>query len=89
MNRRTFLSSTAAAFAPRPIFSAAPPSSGAARFRTAICAYSFRDALKAKTMTYDDLVRLVHAVMAQMFGRIDVVHNDAGLTISNNAGKRS
>ena len=58
MNRRTFLSSTAAAFAPRPIFSAAPPSSGAARFRTAICAYSFRDALKAKTMTYDDLVRL-------------------------------
>lgn len=31
---------------------------GKARFRTAICAYSFRDALKNKTMTYEDLVRL-------------------------------
>ena len=31
---------------------------GSARLRTAICAYSFRDALKKKSMTYDDLVRL-------------------------------
>jgi sugar phosphate isomerase/epimerase len=29
-----------------------------ARLRTAICAYSFREALGKKTMTYDDLVRL-------------------------------
>jgi sugar phosphate isomerase/epimerase len=29
-----------------------------ARFRTAICAYSFRDALAKKTMSYDDLVHL-------------------------------
>jgi len=29
-----------------------------ARLRSAICAYSFREALRAKTMTYDDLVRL-------------------------------
>jgi L-ribulose-5-phosphate 3-epimerase len=28
------------------------------RLRTAICAYSFREALQAKTLTYDDLVRL-------------------------------
>lgn len=28
------------------------------RLRTALCAYSFREALKSKTMSYDDLVRL-------------------------------
>ncbi len=28
------------------------------RFRSAICAYSFRDALEKKTMSYEDLVRL-------------------------------
>ena len=28
------------------------------RLRPAICAYSYRDALKSKTMTYEDLVRL-------------------------------
>jgi len=33
-------------------------SKGTVRLRTAICAYSFRDALKKKSMTYDDLVRL-------------------------------
>jgi len=33
-------------------------SKGNARLRTAICAYSFREALKKKSMTYDDLVRL-------------------------------
>jgi sugar phosphate isomerase/epimerase len=31
---------------------------GKARLRTAICAYSFREALKSKRMTYDDLVKL-------------------------------
>jgi sugar phosphate isomerase/epimerase len=50
MNRRQFLSSAllAPALATRP------------RLRTAICAYSFRQELQAKTMTYEDLVR--HAV---------------------------
>lgn len=39
---------------------AEPPGSLAhtARFRTAICAYSFRDALKSGAMTYEGLVRL-------------------------------
>ncbi|MGH9721153.1 MAG: sugar phosphate isomerase/epimerase family protein [Bryobacteraceae bacterium] len=37
---------------------AAPAENGKARFRSAICAYSFRDALQKKTMTYDDLVRM-------------------------------
>jgi sugar phosphate isomerase/epimerase len=40
------------------ILSADARSKPSARLRTAICAYSFRDALKKKTMTYDDLVRL-------------------------------
>src|SRR6185295_4657575 len=31
---------------------------GKARFRTGLVAYSYRDALKAKTMTYEDLVRV-------------------------------
>jgi len=35
---------------------AAAPGQG--RLRSAICAYTFRDALKAGTMTYDDLVRM-------------------------------
>jgi sugar phosphate isomerase/epimerase len=50
MNRRQFLSSAllAPGLATRP------------RLRTAICAYSFRQELQAKTMTYEDLVR--HAV---------------------------
>ncbi len=56
MNRRELLKSV-------PAFVAAGSMSGAtgaklARFRTAICAYSFRNELKSKKMTYDDLVRL-------------------------------
>jgi L-ribulose-5-phosphate 3-epimerase len=56
MNRRDLLKTL-------PAFSAAWQVRGAsiehkARLRTAICAYSFRQALGAKTMTYDDLVRL-------------------------------
>ncbi len=62
MNRRTLLKSI-------PFFATAlrTPSFGLdsresvakrTRLRTAICAYSFREALKAKAMTYDDLVRL-------------------------------
>lgn len=47
MDRRQFLSSTLLA----------PAMAGRARLRTAICAYSFRKELQAKTMTYEDLVR--------------------------------
>ena len=58
MNRRNFLLAAAGATAAQAA-SATPQSPTAkARFRSAICAYSFGDALKAKTMTYDDLVRL-------------------------------
>lgn len=35
----------------------AAPAGGRARLRTAICAYSFREALAKKQMTYDDVVR--------------------------------
>jgi sugar phosphate isomerase/epimerase len=58
MHRRSLLKSLpAAALA----LQAAPAQqrNGKSRLRTAICAYSFRDQLgKAKSMTYDDLVRL-------------------------------
>jgi sugar phosphate isomerase/epimerase len=56
MNRRTLLKSLPA-LAARPV-GAAQPRAGKARLRSALCAYSFRDALKAQTMTYLDLVRL-------------------------------
>ena len=54
MKRRDILKSIPALAA----LPAAAAPIGKARLRSAICAYSFRDALKAKTMTYDDLVRL-------------------------------
>jgi L-ribulose-5-phosphate 3-epimerase len=56
MNRRNFLAAAGAAV---PAL-ALPPGAGVpgARFRTGLVAYSYRDALTAKTMTYDDLVRL-------------------------------
>lgn len=57
MTRRTLLQFTGAAAA----LAALPPSFAAARkprLRTAICAYSFRDALAKKTMTYHDLVHM-------------------------------
>ena len=47
MDRRQFLSATLLA----------PAMAGRSRLRTAICAYSFRSELQAKTMTYEDLVR--------------------------------
>lgn len=54
MNRRTVLKSVPAlAFGGL----AAPAGEPRARLRPAICAYSFRDALKSKAMTYEDLVR--------------------------------
>lgn len=50
MDRRLFLSATAAAMS-------AAAAAGKPRLRTAICAYSFRELLAKKQMTYDDLVR--------------------------------
>jgi len=43
-----------------PAFAALPAAAASrkARLKTAICAYSFRDALAKKKMTYDDLVRM-------------------------------
>lgn len=61
MNRRHLLQSlpVLAAFGKASsVLSADTPSKRSARLRTAICAYSFREALKKKSMTYDDLVRL-------------------------------
>ena len=63
MNRRRFLASAGAAgvAAAAPTARAArvpqtPP--GKARFRTGLVAYSYRQALQAKTMTYEDLIRI-------------------------------
>lgn len=53
MQRRSFLfSSLAAPLAAAPIVPGQKP-----RLRSAICAYSYRDALAKKTMTYDDVVK--------------------------------
>lgn len=63
MHRRNFLVTTASALSlasqapsatPPPV---PPAASRPARLRSAICAYSFRDALAKKQMTYDDVVR--------------------------------
>ena len=60
MNRRSFLmtaGAAAAAFADaRRLHGQAPR--GKARFRTGLVAYSYRQALQAKTMTYEDLIRI-------------------------------
>lgn len=56
MNRRDLLKSLPALAAGSAL--PAPAAAAKGRLRSAICAYSFRDALKAKTMTYDDLVRM-------------------------------
>ena len=62
MNRRSFLATAGAA-----VVAAAPAaratrepqaSSRRARFRTGLVAYSYRQALQAKTMTYEDLIRI-------------------------------
>jgi len=59
MNRRTVLQSLGAALG-APAFSSATPATPSTkpRLKSAICAYSFRDALAKKTMTYDDIVHL-------------------------------
>jgi L-ribulose-5-phosphate 3-epimerase len=60
MNRRDLMLSLPAAVGLSslsvPALQAATP--GRARLKPAICAYSFREALKAKTMSYEDLIRL-------------------------------
>jgi L-ribulose-5-phosphate 3-epimerase len=58
MNRRTWLTAAAAAAASFPARAGLETSSGKSRLRSAICAYSFRNELQKKTMTYEDLVRL-------------------------------
>ena len=63
MNRRDFLvtagAAVAAAAAPGAGAGAvAQPPAGKARFRTGLVAYSYRQALMAKTMTYEDLIRI-------------------------------
>jgi L-ribulose-5-phosphate 3-epimerase len=63
VNRRTFLAATgaiaAAAVAPvrTTAFDAQTPTTKA-RFRTGLVAYSYRQALQAKTMTYEDLIKI-------------------------------
>jgi sugar phosphate isomerase/epimerase len=61
MNRRRFLSAAGAAVvatAAAPSLRARQASPSPARFRTGLVAYSYRTALEAKTMTYEDLIRV-------------------------------
>lgn len=68
MDRRNFLTTAGAAVVAATVADArtrqaAPenalrPGSGRARFRTGLVAYSYREALQAKTMTYEDLIRI-------------------------------
>jgi hypothetical protein len=63
MDRRRFLATAGAAVvaAATPAASPTPlqqPAPGKARFRTGLVAYSFQRALAAKTMTYEDLIRI-------------------------------
>jgi sugar phosphate isomerase/epimerase len=55
MTRRTLLTLAGAAAAP---LAPAAETPRKPRLRSAICAYSFRNALEKKTMTYDDLIRM-------------------------------
>jgi sugar phosphate isomerase/epimerase len=63
VNRRTFLATTGAAAAAavsavRNDAIAGQTAGAKPRFRTGLVAYSFRQALQAKTMTYEDLIRI-------------------------------
>jgi len=60
MDRRMFLSTAGAAVAAAAIPGTTAPQSAkaTARFRTGLVAYSYRQALQAKTMTYEDLIRI-------------------------------
>lgn len=58
MNRRNLLKALPVLGTARVLPAAIETNSGKPRLRSAICAYSFRDELKAKTMSYGDLIRL-------------------------------
>src|SRR5216110_3336253 len=60
MNRRDFLTTAGAAVvaAAVPDIRASQAPSGKSRFRTGLVAYSYRQALEKKTMTYEDLIRI-------------------------------
>ena len=63
MRRRDFFPSICAATLAMPGAAVAAPA-GKARFRPAICAYSFRDQLKDKSMTYADVIHMAADVGA-------------------------
>ena len=63
MRRRDFFPSICAASLAMPCAAVAAPASKA-RFRPAICAYSFRDQLKDKSMTYADVIHMAADVGA-------------------------
>src|SRR5215510_15459238 len=60
MDRRSFLTTAGATLvaATVPDARAQQPPRQQARFRTGLVAYSYRQALQAKTMTYEDLIRI-------------------------------
>ena len=60
MNRRSFLTTAGAALAAGAVHATRPAAQvpPRARFRTGLVAYSYRQALQAKTMTYEDLIRV-------------------------------
>jgi len=60
MDRRRFLTTAGAAVAAATVRDgrAQQPPPAKARFRTGLVAYSYRQALQAKTMTYEDLIRI-------------------------------
>ena len=62
MNRRNFLigagTAVAAAMPELRAQNATPHPPGKARFRTGLVAYSYREVFKAKTFTYEDLIRV-------------------------------
>jgi L-ribulose-5-phosphate 3-epimerase len=58
MNRRDLLKSVPAVIAALDTQLPAAAAQRRSRLRSSICAYSFRDALGKKTMTYEDIVRL-------------------------------
>jgi sugar phosphate isomerase/epimerase len=60
MNRRTFLATAGAALATAGLPEARTwqPPSAKPRFRTGLVAYSYRQALQSKAMTYEDLIRI-------------------------------
>src|SRR5256885_6273823 len=60
MDRRRFLTTAGAAVAAASVRDgrAQQPPPAKARFRTGLVAYSYRQALQTKTMTYEDLIRI-------------------------------